>query len=1131
MMRSMTSAVLTLLAAASAAVSASAAFGAETAETVVWQIGQPDRSYKELAIAGDYPSYVRKFMAGPVVYEVGKSTPAADWPFIHPGPADSWAGGNLHPRTVRFQLADEPRGVFRLRIELVDVQQMAPPVYTVTVAGRTGRFRLPPGGGDVSLTDPRAGKPHKIEIPLPAAMFQKGQNEIVLAAAEGSWVLYDAVTLLVDPEARMPEPEIQSLTVAGTPFHLRSKGEVLRAVDVTVNLSGPVSDLGLKIESGGRTMDVPIKQLPQFGAVSQEVGVPDAAGPVEVKVTATVGGRSKTATAKVAPQRKWRIFVAASAHTDVGYTDPQPVCAERHNLNTDSAVELCKKYPGFAWNLEVAWQAENYLNSRKGKQLEDFLRLAREGRIGVQALYCNVLTGLCSHEEACRLMLYARDLGRRTGIPYSSAMISDVPTQEASLPMILANSGIKYFSSGINNTRGFTFTQLYNKCPAWWEGPDGSRVLMMWMPGYAHASGWGLDQSVDRARAQVLSAIRGMEERKDYPYDAIFLHGAFGDNSPLNHKLAEVVQAWNDRYEFPKVILSRNAAFFEHIEKNFGDKLPVFRGSGGTYWEDGAGSSARETMMCRNAHEAVGSAEKFLALAERIEPKVAYPREAIDSAWRNCLLYDEHTWGAHCSIDQPESEFTKAQWKIKAQFAVDAGRQSKALLDQGLRAVASLVKTPGRSLVVFNPTSWVRTDVVRVNLPEGIVVDEPGVPFCATAQGTYLLATGVPPCGYRVFRLAEENDKRPAPQPVPGTSIESRFYRVTFDEATGAIASIFDKETGKELVDPKAPYRLNQYLYVAGGKGTKIVESGPEAKLAISSSQQPKLSRRTLGALGESMDVEASAAMAAGLRASVAVWNDVKRIDITNSLNGKKLTYDKEAVYFAFPFAATKPAFRYEIPAGIVNVAKDMLPGACLDWFTVQHFVEIEGRDATIAWATPDAPLVSFQDINRGKWQTQLPLVNGHLYAYVMNNYWFTNYLAGQGGDYTFRFSMTSRPKADSVASARFGWATSNPLVAIPVEANPTGKLAAPAASLVSIDEPNVMLVGTRRAGTGNGLLLRLWELTGRATTAHVRLGPIPAQKATACNLVEDPLGPLDLRDGTIAVPIRGSGLATVLVQ
>ena len=173
-------------------------------------------------------------------------------------------------------------------------------------------------------------------------------------------------------------------------------------------------------------------------------------------------------------------------------------------------------------------------------------------------------------------------------------------------------------------------------------------------------------------------------------------------------------------------------------------------------------------------------------------------------------------------------------------------------------------------------------------------------------------------------------------------------------------------------------------------------------------------------------------------------------------------------MYFAFPFAAKEPTFRYEAPAAIVNANTDMLPGACLDWFTVQHFVEVAGRDATIAWATPDAPLVCFQDINRGKWQTKLPMTNGHLYAYVMNNYWHTNYLAGQGGDYTFRFAITSRPKADNVASARFGWAvvesagwqqSSSRIRRDRLPESPT--------SLVSVAEPNVIVVGAKQADRG----------------------------------------------------------------
>jgi alpha-mannosidase len=155
----------------------------------------------------------------------------------------------------------------------------------------------------------------------------------------------------------------------------------------------------------------------------------------------------------------------------------------------------------------------------------------------------------------------------------------------------------------------------------------------------------------------------------------------------------------------------------------------------------------------------------------------------------------------------------------------------------------------------------------------------------------------------------------------------------------------------------------------------------------------------------------------------------------------------------------------------------------------------------------------------------------GHLYAYVMNNYWHTNYKPGQGGEHTFRFSITSRAKADSTASARFGWAASNPLFAAPAPGGSGAVLPAGSASLIEVAERNVMLIGAKQAEAGGALVLRLWEISGRPTTAHVRLRHAPAQKATACNLVEEPQGPLDVQDNVIAVPIRGSGLATVLVE
>ena len=1100
------------------------------AEQVVWQIGQPDQSYMEFAIAKDHAAYGGRFVQEPPVFEVGKSEPGRDWPFIHPGPGDGWAGSRVHPFTIRFSLPDEPRGVFTLRIELSDTHGLAPPVYAVTVGGRTGRFHLPPGGGDTSLNDPKAGKPHKIEIPLPASLFRQGANEIVLACTEGSWAQYDAVSLLNDPDHPMPEPEIEAVTAKATPFFIRRGDEVRRALDVTVALTAPPSELALRVEAGDEKFDVPVGELPFIGNVSQEVGVPDLTEPVEVKVTAVMGDKSKSTTITLGPQRKWRIFVAPSAHTDIGYTDLQPKCRERHNENLDLAAELIDRFGDFKWNCEVAWQAENYLADREGDSLERFLRLARERRLGVQALYCNILTGLCSHEEFCRLTYLAHRLHRDYDIPYVSAMINDVPTWVGSMPMMLAGSGIRYFSGGSNNTRAVTFTQMYDKCPCWWEGPDGSRVLMMFQPSYAYAVQMGLQDSVETARERLSARLAGYEAREDYPYDAIYLNGAVSDNQPLDPKLAEVVEEWNRRYEFPKIILCHNAEFYEYIEKSHGDNLPVYRGSGGTYWEDGAGSSARETTLCRNAHEATGNAERMLSLVHRLRPEGPYPDEAIYDAWRNSMLYDEHTWGAHCSISEPESEFTKGQWEIKARFAHDAHRQSRELLENGARGLASLVETEDRSLVVLNTMSWPRSDVLEVHLPDGMAVISPDVTSCQVGEKTLVSVKDVPSCGYRVFSCGPRADV-PTAQPAQGTSIESRFYRLTFDPATGAITSLFDKEFNRELVDSAAPYQLNHYLYVAGGKGTSIEQGGqPAAELKISTPEKATLQVLNLGALGQRMIVDTSAAMTPEIVSEVTVYNDLKRVDVANRLT-KTLTYDKEAVYFAFPFAAGEPTFRYEEPCAVFRPDKDFFPGACLDWFTVQHFVEIESADAAICWSTPDAPLVCFQDINRGKWQTELPLTNGHLYAYVMNNYWFTNYLAGQDGRFQFRFSITSRLKSDTVASARFGWGASSPLVAVKSDANPDGPLPKESGSLVEIDEPNVLLVGMKRAESGESLVLRLWEISGQPTTAHLRLPHIPVKKATLCNLVEVPQEELEVRQSTVTIPVRGSGLATVAVE
>jgi alpha-mannosidase len=46
----------------------------------------------------------------------------------------------------------------------------------------------------------------------------------------------------------------------------------------------------------------------------------------------------------------------------------------------------------------------------------------------------------------------------------------------------------------------------------------------------------------------------------------------------------------------------------------------------------------------------------------------------------------------------------------------------------------------------------------------------------------------------------------------------------------------------------------------------------------------------------------------------------------------------------------------------------------------------------------------------------------GTIFSYIMNNYWDTNYRAGQGGHFKFHYILTSSSSTDVSALSRMGW-------------------------------------------------------------------------------------------------------------
>jgi len=184
-------------------------------------------------------------------------------------------------------------------------------------------------------------------------------------------------------------------------------------------------------------------------------------------------------------------------------------------------------------------------------------------------------------------------------------------------------------------------------------------------------------------------------------------------------------------------------------------------------------------------------------------------------------------------------------------------------------------------------------------------------------------------------------------------------------------------------------------------------------------------------------------------------------------------------------------------------------------------------------WSAVDSPLLTLCDINRETFTSPLPITNGHIYAYVFNNYWNTNYKAGQGGEMTFRFSVTTMPAYDRVTAVRFGQTVRTGLCAVSARgvkphARAESRLGT---SLCSVSPTNVVIQSIKKVESGKGLIIRLREIGGKKTNASIKLPAGSHKEAYACNLVEVVQKSLPITAGKLTLPVPANGLATVLVK
>ena len=505
-------------------------------------------------------------------------------------------------------------------------------------------------------------------------------------------------------------------------------------------------------------------------------------------------------------------------------------------------------------------------------------------------------------------------------------------------------------------------------------------------------------------------------------------------------------------------------------------------------------------------------------------------------------------------------------WNEKSHYAYRAAGQARSVIDSSIRSVVDGIgrNDASQRIVVFNTLSFGRTDVVRIartkldepfdlideatgnKVPHQIITlggPQSPVPYAAYryARGAFephelkalvFVAEEVPSLGYKTYRIAPvaDTDSSSHSNRAGPSTLENRFYRIALDRKTGGIRSVYDKQLRRELVDSTESHTVNQFV-------ARWVQSGD-----VQGPASVEISQGCHGPVYTSVIVRARGAGCPQITQEITIYDRVKRVDFSNRL--LKDSTPLLETYFAFPFNIDDPDFRFEGSNSVIKPFRDQFPGSNTNYYAVQHWADVSDGEVGITLSGVESHLLEFG----GLWPCYVsqahhgvdpagygaPFVKpdeiskGHMYAFVMNSNFRTNFQPVQQSDILFRYSFTAhRGDWREGQCTQFGWSVGNPLIAETIQGRKDGPLPVGQMSFCQIDQPNVLLTALKQAEDGNGLILRLTETQGQESTATVTLPHVVITDVQRTNVVEEPRGEYSFTEHEIRVPLRPFGIST----
>ncbi|MCP4311981.1 MAG: hypothetical protein GY790_12015 [Bacteroidetes bacterium] len=840
------------------------------------------------------------------------------------------------------------------------------------------------------------------------------------------------------------------------------------------------------------------------------------------------------------------IYVIPSSHQDIAWMDSIGACIKfRDEMMITPVLDRLRSNPDFKYSVEDAMSLREYLQGHP-EAYDEILAYTREGRLEWGATYKQPYESMYDGESLIRQTYFGRKWLKKTlpGCDFKTYWNEDVPGRAIQMAQILSKSGIPFMQFSRHQPG------IYR-----WYSPDGSYVSCF-SPGQYHEVAWPLSKvgsDIDGLTTVFTDMLVDWNDYFKQYRIAPELPFVYSFDFATPPDFDTFFRDWNDKSGILKKPLINYATGDEWAEAVLEGKqlFPEIRGERPNVWLYIHGPSHHRALKAsREGSRLLTAAEKFATFdALQLGTFNKYPQDKLEKAWEKAI-YPDHGWGGK------HGDLTDRAFRTSFEDARDI---ASGIVEKSMQNMASRIQfsREGIPVVVFNPLSWKRSDIVRFTLDvEGFadnrfkLVDDKGKEIAYELIDEHqvegkrdevisflFVAEDVPSVGYKTYYLEKGHPADwPRTSETGRTNYENQYYKAAFSE--GGLKSLYDKELSVQLfkTDKFLGAELFTMQSVGNGAGefSDVQQPTMEGFEKLSQYKQPW----SLVSEGPVRDIYQFTRKIkhVKVRQRIVLYKTIKRIDVEVELLG----FDGEPYRefrLAFPVNQTTSEVAYEVPMGVVRVGKDEMKGAAgfskptqiydtpcaevhprevQDWFSASdgnNAITISSDVAVFDWIDPTTNPA-------GNTILQPVLLASRKSCHGLGNYFL------QPGDHHYSFSLYSH-KGDWKNGYRLGTQTNQPLKAI-AAGNRSEKGENPETlSLVTVEGRNLVLSTVKKCDDDDQVIVRCYDIEGIDAEGEITFFK-PFRNVERTNMIEEDGQPLQGAGNTLKLKVSHHSIETV---